>query len=301
MKNLPDMQKSTEGFAKIPINKVGVRNIKIPMNVLTKQQTTQTCLVSVSSYCNLVEDIKGINMSRISRTLLEGLSDSKNGIYDLSCFAYRLQQAHQTDDVYIKARFDYLIYKESPVTKIGFQEPVEIVFESTLSGTNLKNFLTVKVAGMSLCPCSKTMSMLKHVLNEEDVQEISSKISLELQDKIWEAGFGAHNQLSVVEVKVELGSDFVNKLWIEDVVSIADRSFSSPVFSVLKREDEKWVTETSYRRPFFVEDIVRNVAAELNMYLDRSISDYVVVCNNHESIHNGMLATAILTAGRFLK
>lgn len=297
---LPDVQKCSEGFAKIAIQKVGVRNIRVPMMIKTKQGEDQSCLVSVSSYCNLVEDVKGINMSRISRTLLDGLSESKDGIYDLSHFAYKLQQAHQTDNIYIKARFNYLVYKESPVTKIGFQEPVEIVFESILDGEQLENFLTVQVAGMSLCPCSKEMSLLKHILNEQEIQEISSKLSPEVRDKIWEAGLGAHNQLSIVEIKVKIDNGFVNKLWIEDIVAIADNSFSSPVFSVLKREDEKWVTEKSYKNPKFVEDIARDVSSQLNEHLDKSISDYVVVCNNQESIHNEMLATAILGAGRKL-
>lgn len=298
---LPDVQKCSEGFAKIAIQKVGVRNIRVPMMIKTKQGEDQLCLVSVSSYCNLVEDVKGINMSRISRTLLDGLSDSKDGIYDLGHFAYKLQQAHQTDNIYIKAKFNYLVYKESPVTKIGFQEPVEIIFESVLDGEQLENFLTVQVAGMSLCPCSKEMSLLKHFLNEKDIQEITSKVSAEVQDKIWEAGLGAHNQLSIVEIKVKVDNGLVNKLWIEDIVSIADHSFSSPVFSVLKREDEKWVTEKSYLNPKFVEDIARDVAAQLNKHLDGSIHDYVVVCNNYESIHNEMMATAILNAGRNLK
>lgn len=297
---LPDIQKYTEGFNKIAINKVGVRNICIPMNIKTKNNTTQNTLVSVSSYCNLVEDVKGINMSRISRTLLDGLNDSQDGIYDLSHFACKLQQAHNTDDIYIKAKFNYLVYKESPVTKIGFQEPVEVTFESILKGENLDNFLTVKVAGMSLCPCSKEMSMLKHTLNENDIQEISSKVSPEVQDKIWQAGLGAHNQLSIIEIKMELIEN-TDKLWIEDVVDFTDRCFSSPVFSVLKREDEKWVTERAYNNPKFVEDITRDVAFELNKHLDQSINDYVIVCNNQESIHNEMLATAILTAGRNLK
>jgi GTP cyclohydrolase IB len=297
---LPDIQKSTRGFNKIPINKVGVRNIKIPMNIKTKQNTKQHCLVSVSSYCNLVESVKGINMSRISRTLLDSLAESQDGIEDLRHFAYKLQKAHETDDIYIKAKFNYLVYKESPVTKIGFQEPIEVVFESILKENTIKNFLTVKIAGMSLCPCSKEMSLLKHILNDKEIQEISSKVSSEVQNKIWEAGLGAHNQLSIVEIKMELLEN-VEKLWIEDIVSFTDKCFSSPVFSVLKREDEKWVTEHSYLNPKFVEDITRDVAFELNKYIDKNINDYVVICNNQESIHNEMLATAILTAGRNLK
>lgn len=297
---LPDVQKTSRGFPEIPINKVGVRNIKIPMHIKTKRGDTQHPIVSVSSYCNLVENIKGINMSRIARTLMEVLSESSDGIYDLSNFAYKLQNAHETDDIYIKAEFNYLIYKESPVTKIGFQEPVTVLLESTLKGKNVNNTLTVKVVGMSLCPCSKEMSLLSNLLSEKEKEEINKKISKSISSKIWGAGMGAHNQISILEITSKLFNS-AEKMWIEDIVEIADSSFSSPVFSILKREDEKWVTEHSYKNPKFVEDIVRDAASKLNKFLDKSISDYVIVCNNQESIHNNILATAILSAGRDLK
>lgn len=299
IRDLPDVQKSVKGFQKIPINKVGVRNITIPLNIKTKDQNIQSVVASVSSYCNLVEDVRGINMSRISRTLLLELVNSNDGIADLKHVAHKLQEAHSTDNIYIKACFKYLIEKKSPVTDIYFQEPVEVVFESVLEKDFCKNFMTVKVAGMSLCPCSKEMSLLRNTLDFSEVALIDESLPEELADKIWEAGLGAHNQLSIIEAKIELADSPI--LWIEDIVEKADASFSSPVFSVLKRGDEKWVTEQSYKNPKFVEDIVRDMAFQLNKELDVSINDYVVVCNNQESIHNEMLATAILSAGRSLK
>ena len=296
---LPDMQKTKEGFPKIAINKVGVRGVQVPMHIRTKEGSLQETLVSVSSYCNLVEDVKGINMSRVSRAILDCLSDSHDGIYDLSHFAQKLQKAHETDDIYIKASFDYLVQRESPVTKIAFKEPVQVTLESVLKGEDIQNTITVKVAGMSLCPCSKEMSMLKYALTEEETNHIKDH-SRSLWEKVSASGYGAHNQLSILEITVTLAKDLEKKLWIEDIVDIANQSFSSPVFSVLKREDEQWVTEKSYSNPRFVEDIARIAAEQLNGHLDKEIDDFVIVCNNQESIHNDIQATAILSAGRKL-
>lgn len=300
-KNLPDMQATKEGFKKIPINKVGVRGIKMPLKIIQKNNETQECVVEISSYCNLVEDVKGINMSRIARTIMDNLDHSEDGIYDLRYFAGKLQKAHNTDNVYIKAKFDYLISKESPVTKIKSYEPINVSFESIMKGDNLVNFLSVKVAGMSLCPCSKEMSMLKYNLNMHEIKEIENTLNKETVDKIMEAGNGAHNQLSWLEIKVQLPQDSEDRMWIEDLVEIADNSFSCPVYSILKRPDEQYVTEKSYANPKFVEDIVREAADQLNDYLDSFIIDYICVCNNMESIHNNIKATAVLNAGRNLK
>lgn len=299
MNTLPDMQKTTEGFPKIPINKVGVRNVKISMPIKTKEGELQSTVVAVSSYCDLVEDIKGINMSRISRTLLSCLESSKDGIHDLSLFASHLQKAHNTDNIYIKAVFNFFIKKSSPVTNIAFSEPVGVVFESSLIGKELSNYITVKVAGMSLCPCSKEMSLLRNNLTFDEYQKVAT-LDKDLFDKIMKAGYGAHNQQSFVEIKVKLKEGSA-KMWIEDLVAIADNSFSCPTYSVLKREDEKYVTERSYENPRFVEDIARFSAESLFNLLDVSIDDFVVVVNNMESIHNDIQATAILSAGRDLK
>jgi GTP cyclohydrolase I len=297
--NLPDMQKTKDGFPKISIGKVGVRNLKIQLPIKTKTCGFQDCTVTVSSYCNLVEDVKGINMSRISRTLLTYLERSQDGVHDLSTLAKTLQTAHATDNIYVKAIFNYFVEKSSPVTKINYQEPIVVIFESTLFGGELKNYLTVRVAGMSLCPCSKEMSLLKNNISPEEYVALSA-LESSLFEKVLHSGFGAHNQQSFVEIKTLLNDNSAYRFWIEDAVSIADSSFSCPTYSVLKREDEKFVTEKSYANPRFVEDIARINAEELFKILDSSILDFVVVVNNMESIHNDIQATAILNAGRFL-
>ena len=321
MKKLPDIQQSQNGFHKLPINKVGVRNIKIPFSIQIPNQTKPFhTIASISSYCNLVSDVKGINMSRISRTINDMTSKHDTcGVDNLTEFAYELQRAHNTDDIYIKAEFDYSMSDTTPISNIVSMEPVHVIFETTLIGEELHNYLTVKSTEMSLCPCSKEMSLLKNNMKEEELAALkSADISQELYDKIMMAGFGAHNQKSIIEVKIELNRESQMVMWIEDLVHIIKLGSSCPTWSTLKRPDEKYVTEVSYmggyfdenmkfnavksNGPKFVEDIARDIASELNFYLEHQVLDYVIVINNQESIHSeNIMATAILSAGLELK
>lgn len=321
MKKLPDVQQNKQGFYKIPINKVGIRNIKIPFKIdIPNSQEKFNTIATISSYCNLVEDVKGINMSRISRTINNVILKNKNnGVDNLVKFAYELQRAHNTDDIYIKAEFNYSIETTSPISKIISIEPVFVVFETILKNNELHNYLTVKSTEMSLCPCSKEMSLLINNITEEEKHKlIASGLPKELLNKITKAGFGAHNQKSIIEIKVELNQDPKLTMWIEDLVHIIKLGASCPTWSTLKRPDEKYVTEVSYMGgyyddnlkykkvkgtgPKFVEDIARDIANELNFYLGYQVMDYVVVVNNQESIHSDdIMATAVLSAGINLK
>jgi len=322
MKNLPDMQSTQTGFPKIPIEKVGVRGIVVPITLYKKSGGLFSTTATVSSYCSLVENIKGINMSRISRTINDVLSKQPHniGFVNLNEFVTELKHAHGADDVYIKAEFKYLMELVSPVTQLPSYEPVDVIMESVLKTIDnvsvLKTYLTVSSTEMSLCPCSKEMSSLMNNLNESELEEIS-KLSQHTVNKLKLSGFGAHNQKSNITVTVESDKIF----YIEDLVDIIKQSSSCPTFIVLKRPDEKWVTEVSYTGgyfddsksfvkvgsedqygPKFVEDISRLIAEKLNKLLDNEINDYVIVVNNEESIHSGDLqATSILTAGRYLK
>ena len=161
------------------------------------------------------------------------------------------------------------------------------------------------------------MSLLIHNLTPEEMEQIN-KLPPNILNKILKAGFGAHNQKSIIEIKVELlDNSKNNKMWIEDLVEIERNNSSSPTYTVLKRPDEKYVTEVAYLGgyfdekgefiktnggPAFVEDISRKIAQDLNTLLDVKIKDYVIIVNNQESIHSGdITATSILTAGRELK
>lgn len=170
---------------------------------------------------------------------------------------------------------------------------------------------------MSLCPCSKEMSLLKNNLTNEEYNQLhQANISENLYHKILEAGFGAHNQKSEIEITVDVNLN--NKIWIEDLVEISKKASSCSTYSVLKRGDEKYVTEASYMGKFidskgnfvqteqndgpkFVEDITRDCAYYLDKHLDKQINDYIIIVNNEESIHSqDIYATAVKTAGRQL-
>lgn len=320
---LPDMQKTQTGFYKKQIEKVGVRNIEQFLPIKMKDGTIQNVYAEISSYCYLDENTKGINMSRISRTINNVLnSDSDHtidGFDGLERFVKELKEAHGSPDIYIKAKFKMILNDETPMSGIYSQEPINVIIESQFRNNEYKTFLTVESSEMSLCPCSKTMSMLVNNITENEREELS-KLSDNLLKKVEKSGFGAHNQRSIITATVELNRNIEDKLWIEDLRKMIQYASSCPSYSVLKRNDEKYVTEMSYMGayidddkniivpentnagPKFVEDIIRDLSCELDKELDKKINDYVLVCNNQESIHSGnIMATSILTAGRNLK
>lgn len=315
---LPDVQNSrTDDFPKIRINKVGVRGIEYPITIKREgigdiYHTDAT----FSSYCNLTEDVAGINMSRISRTIFEVFKET-DFVTKLSEKCVRqLQDAHEQKDAYLKTKFKYKYEQKSPSTDLYSPESANVYFETYLKDSTLKNFLTVEIVGMSLCPCSKEMSLFMNNLTmvESDAL-LEAGLPASLYQKLERTGFGAHNQKSKVSVTVELLPDV--HFPIDEIIEVIQGSVSCEVYSVLKRPDEKYVTEVSYMSgyideegkivdvanggPKFVEDISRQVADRLNLLLDTKIGDYVIVVRNEESIHsNEMEAVAILSAGRDL-
>ncbi len=314
-----DVQADKEGFPKIPIEKVGIKNIELPVWIKHEGEFIST-VANISSYCDLVEDVKGINMSRILRSMLDVFNPTrKELITDLASeVVEKLQFAHKTSDVYFKARFKYPYHQKSPVTEITSPEVANVTLEAMIKDSKLSKFLTVEIVGMSLCPCSKDMSMLMNNLNEEEAKAIrAANLPFTLLEKINEAGFGAHNQKSKISLKVEL-EEFVD---IEDLIRVINLASSTKTFSVLKRPDEKYVTEMSYMGgyinekkeliklpddnsgPKFVEDIARQLADFVRVeMLDQTVKDYVIVVLNQESIHsNDIEAVAVLSAGRALK
>lgn len=314
MINLPDVQKGRSGFPKFPIDNVGIEGLKVKMNIKSKDNKKQQVLAKISSFCSLNENLKGINMSRIGRSIYDVLSESNHaGFSDLKKFVSKLKEAHKAKYIYMKANFDYEIENYSPITKTYSPEFVNVSFENILNGEETKSFLTVSATGLSLCPCSKEMSLLKNNISVEELKLIE-ELPNKLKKKILLSGFGAHNQKSQIKIKLELAKN--NNFYIEDIYDIIKTSSSAPTFSILKRPDEKWVTEVSYMGGFwdngefnktdggarFVEDIIRHIVDKLNVEIDKSIVDYAIKVCNQESIHSGdICATAITTAGKNLQ
>lgn len=219
-----------------------------------------------SIYCSLNEKIRGANMSRFAEIIHSTIQKSIS-LEIIRSVLDELKSRLGSDDGYVKMRFKYFIMKASPMSCLLGYMDYDCILEGRLLKDDFSLFLTVQVPYTSLCPCSKELSIT-----------------------------GAHNQRSTADVTIEL----VNFVYIEEVVYLIESLVSSPLYSVLKRVDEKYVTELAYENPRFVEDMARDIAMALDDWLDTKINDYVVVINHFESIHKHN-AVAVINAGRKLK
>ncbi len=322
-----DIQALNSGFPRIPIQKVGVRNIKIPFTLKVKgQEEMFHTVASVSSYCELDENKKGINMSRISRSINDSIPQF--GCYEQVEQAVKdLKRNHGSESAWIKIKFEYIIKTKSPLSFLDSYEPADVEMRCHIDKNNkIINILSVTTIAASLCPCSKNMSLLMNNLTNDEKDWFNDKnnvmsMPVGLLEKISKSGFGAHNQKSKIKVSVQVDENMMHHVWIEDIIECIRSNASCPTFTTLKREDEKFVTEVAYmggyyddngefNQPFgdvssgpaFVEDIARNIAFSLNNYDAKIIKDYTITVENEESIHSGdIAAVAVLYKYRDLK
>jgi GTP cyclohydrolase IB len=244
----------------IAIDKVGVKDIVYPIIVMDKSKVQQHTVARINMYVDLPHHFKGTHMSRFIEILNQYRGEIT--IRNMGNILQEMKDRLEATSAHMDLEFPYFIEKEAPVTRArGLME-----YQCRLRGTlgEKKDFvLAVTVPVTSLCPCSK---------------EISER--------------GAHNQRSRVKVEIR-AKKFI---WIEDLIAWVEACASSPVYSLLKREDEKFVTEQAYDRPMFVEDMVRAVTEKLHAVTD--IQWFRVECENFESIHNHS-AYAMLESGSF--
>ena len=233
----------------IDIQKVGVKGIKYPIVVLDRMNGTQHVNATINIYVDLPHHFKGTHMSRFVEILNEF-----RGQINIKTFHKILQEVKDklhAESAHMEIEFPYFVEKTAPVS--GAKSPME--YTCSFSGQNSvskTDFLVgVIVPVTTVCPCSKEISNL-----------------------------GAHNQRSMVIVKVRFRKFF----WIEDLIRLVEDSASGELYSLLKRVDEKFVTEKAHENPMFVEDVVRNVAQALNR--NDNFTWYSVEAENFESIHN---------------
>ncbi len=233
----------------IRIDKVGIKNLRYPIVVLDKQKQKQHTVAEVSMFVELPEDFKGTHMSRFVEILNENWKDIQ--VKKIKTILREMKKRLNAPASHMIIRFPYFIEKEAPITKTQSLMSYDITIFSS-SYEEIDDFIyKVEVPVTSLCPCSKEIS-----------------------------DYGAHNQRSIISLSVRT-SAFV---WLEDLIRIAETSASCEVFTLLKREDEKYVTEHAYDNPMFVEDIVRNVAEKCEK--EKSIIWFAASSENFESIHN---------------
>ena len=234
---------------RIPINKVGIKDIYHPVRVLDRAGGEQHTIANFNMYVNLPHNFKGTHMSRF----VEVLNHYEKEI-SVTSFQQMLTEMTQRLDAtsgHIEMCFPYFITKRAPVS--GVESLLD--YRASLLGSvhDGKAAISIKVVVpvTSLCPCSKRIS-----------------------------DYGAHNQRSHVTITARIDG-FV---WLEELIDIAEQEGSCELFGILKRPDEKYVTERAYDNPKFVEDIVRDIAVRLNA--DARIRAYSVASENFESIHN---------------
>jgi GTP cyclohydrolase I len=236
-------------YRKINIQKVGVKGIKYPVIVLDKANGIQHVNATVNMYVNLPHHFKGTHMSRFVEILNE--YRGRININTFRTILQRIKEKLNAESSHIEIRFPYFIEKTAPVSKAKSLMEYECSFCGTNNGGTIDFLVGITVPVTTACPCSKEISDM-----------------------------GAHNQRSMVRVKLRFKKFF----WIEDVIRLVEKSASSEIFSLLKRADEKYVTETAYQNPMFVEDVVRTVAERLNEF--SNFTWYSVEAENMESIHN---------------
>lgn len=243
---LADIQ-SHQDDRKIEIDRVGVRKVRHPIVVRDRAQGTQATIGEFTLTVLLPHHFKGTHMSRFMEVLSEVHGDvSPDGIRHM---LDRLRERLSADEAHVEVRFPYFMAKSAPVTGREGMMEYEAGFAGASNG-ELEFEIYARVAVTTLCPCSK---------------EISER--------------GAHNQRGYVTVRVTPREH----IWLEEIIEAIERSASCDLFPVLKRPDEKLVTERAYDRPRFVEDVVREVARAFDV--DDRIAAYEVEVENHESIH----------------
>ena len=257
--NIPDVQASPDS-RKLAIDQVGIKAIRHPMRISERSGSAQHTIALFNMYVGLPHHFKGTHMSRFIE-ILEA-HEREITVETFQRMLREMVEKLEAQEGRIEMAFPYFIEKKAPVSGVKSLMDYEVTFTAEIRKGRQNFTMKVLVPVTSLCPCSK---------------KISER--------------GAHNQRSHVTVTART-SDFV---WIEEIVDLVEKQASSELYGLLKRPDEKYVTEHAYDNPKFVEDMVRDIAASLNK--DPRIESWVVESENFESIHNHS-AYALLSGGK---
>jgi GTP cyclohydrolase I len=233
---------------RIPINKVGIKEIAHPVRVKDRAAGEQHTVATFNMYVNLPHDFKGTHMSRFVEILHR---EREISVESFGRMLEEMTSRLEAEAGHVEMSFPFFVMKQAPVSGVQSLMDYRATLVGERRGARSETWLRVVVPVTSLCPCSKKIS-----------------------------DYGAHNQRSHVTISAKLRSH----MWIEELIDIAESEASCELYGILKRPDEKFVTERAYDNPKFVEDIVRDVAARLDR--DDRIGAYTVEAENFESIHN---------------
>lgn len=252
---LNDIQSSYDERS-VEIDKVGVCDLSYPIIILDRYDIPQHTIGNISISVNLPHHIRGTHMSRFLSVINK--YHRKITVNTLRSVLLETKKELNAKSAHIEVSFPYFVEKTAPVSgESGIME-YSCTFIAESNDKTDDFILGVSIPVTSLCPCSKAIS-----------------------------DYGAHNQRGVVHIDIRMftnSSGYLQQIWIEELIEIAEKSASAPIYPLLKREDERYVTMQAYDNPAFVEDIVRNVALHLNA--DRRVNWYRIKVMNKESIHN---------------
>lgn len=234
---------------RLSIDQVGIKDIRHPVRISDRSGGEQHTVATFSMYVALPDHFKGAHMSRFVHVLNQ--QEQEISVRSFRHMLAEMTELLEADSGRIEMRFPYFINKRAPVSGVQSLVDYEVTLTGEIRDSRSTMNLKVQVPVTSLCPCSKAISE-----------------------------YGAHNQRSHVTVSVQSNAF----IWIEEIVDMVENEASSEIYGLLKRVDEKHVTERAYDNPKFVEDVVRDIAALLNG--DERVTAYSVEAENFESIHN---------------
>ncbi len=246
--HIADVQ-SSKDKRQIAINKVGIKDIRHPVRIKERNDSEQHTIASFNMYVNLPHHFKGTHMSRFVEIL--NSHEAELTVTSFRDMLSEMTQRLEAESGHIEMNFPFFINKTAPVSGVNSLLDYDVTLIGEIHNGNPSIHIKVVVPVTSLCPCSK---------------KISER--------------GAHNQRSHVTVQARTNGF----IWIEEIIDIVEQEASCELYGLLKRPDEKYVTERAYDNPKFVEDMVRDVAVRLNS--EDRISAYIVESENFESIHN---------------
>ncbi len=285
---LPDLQ-NQEDKRGVEIDRVGIQGIYFPIRIKVKPDKDEKSIKSVpvsaivKLFVGLPKNYKGVNMSRFTQSLLE-FRETHNVLSSLTMpdLLGILRTKLKSNDAYARFEFDYYINVKAPVSKLEAPQRYRCAFTGIKKNGSYDFILEVNVIAASVCPCSREMSLMENMntLSKFNLEE-DTEISKFLGSIISTYGQGAHNQRS--NIKVEVIAKDGEIIWIEDIVKLIEAQASAPVFPILKRPDEKFVTELGYNNAKFSEDITRDIHLALEKL--GTIEAWNLKVSNEESIH----------------
>ncbi len=247
MPGLEDVQ-NTPDNRELAIDQVGIKSLRYPVNFSGDNDSQVNVVAEFNMYVSLPHHVKGTHMSRFVE-LLE-MPNQVFSINNMKSFMQSMVSLLETEAGYLEMTFPFFITKQAPVSGVKSMMDYQVTLKADLAKTfSLTAIIAIPVT--SLCPCSKKIS-----------------------------AYGAHNQRSMVTIEVKIDQD----VSLQELIRSVEEQASSQLYGLLKRPDEKFVTEYAYDNPKFVEDLVRDIARTLEQH--RAVAGFKVECENFESIHN---------------